>query len=391
MKGFKCVVIKLKHAILPFLFCTFLICLIVFSKTNLDSTKAGLQLWANNVVPTLLPFFIATELLSHTCVVSIVGKLLSKIMRPVFHVPGEGAFPLIMGIISGYPTGAKIVANFRKEGICTKEEGERLIAFTNNSGPLFIIGTVGISLFGDLRTGILLFITHVLATLSVGICFRFWKNNQTANYYKNSSKKILYNQNIKFSSLGEALANSIMNSIHTILLIGGFIVIFSVIIAILKQSQLLKLVSLPLVALFKLIGIKESFASAFISGLLELTNGVSEISIIHSKILSQNILFCSFLLGFGGISVLLQVFSVISKSDISIKSYFYGKMLQACFATFYTYILLNITDFFNLDIVQMSLQISLQNNSFSSLGLLILVVLLFTFLVYNFKKLINSK
>ena len=63
-------------------------------------------------------------------------------MRPIFNVPGEGAFPLIMGIISGYPVGAKIVTNFRKNNICTKEEAERLITFTNNSGPLFIIGTV---------------------------------------------------------------------------------------------------------------------------------------------------------------------------------------------------------------------------------------------------------
>ena len=60
-------------------------------------------------------------------------------MRPLFNVPGEGAFPLIMGIISGYPVGAKIVTNFRKNGTVTKEEGERLITFTNNSGPLFII------------------------------------------------------------------------------------------------------------------------------------------------------------------------------------------------------------------------------------------------------------
>lgn len=63
-------------------------------------------------------------------------------MKPLFNVPGEGAFPLIMGIISGYPVGAKIVTNFRKENICTKEEAERLLTFTNNSGPLFIIGTV---------------------------------------------------------------------------------------------------------------------------------------------------------------------------------------------------------------------------------------------------------
>ena len=63
-------------------------------------------------------------------------------MKPLFNISGEGAFALIMGIISGYPTGAKIATIFRENGTCTKEECERLLSFTNNSGPLFIIGTV---------------------------------------------------------------------------------------------------------------------------------------------------------------------------------------------------------------------------------------------------------
>ena len=98
-------------------------------------------------------------------------------MKPLFNVSGKGAFPFIMGIISGYPTGAKIVSDFRKNNICTKVECERLLAYTNNSGPLFIIGTVGSSLFLSTEIGILLLITHIFGTLTVGIIFRFYKNN----------------------------------------------------------------------------------------------------------------------------------------------------------------------------------------------------------------------
>ena len=74
-------------------------------------------------------------------------------MNPLFNVPGEGSYAFIMGIISGYPVGAKIINKFVEEGTCTKSEAERMLAFTNNSGPLFIIGTVGISLFGDIKIG----------------------------------------------------------------------------------------------------------------------------------------------------------------------------------------------------------------------------------------------
>ncbi len=134
--------IPLKKYALTIIFTLFAIGLVIFSKDNLQASKDGLSLWVTSVVPALLPFFIACELLSYTDIVNFLGRKLKKIMRPLFNVPGEGAFPLIMGIISGYPVGAKIVTNFRKNGICTKEEAERLITFTNNSGPLFIIGTV---------------------------------------------------------------------------------------------------------------------------------------------------------------------------------------------------------------------------------------------------------
>ena len=90
-------------------------------------------------------------------------------MKPLFNVNGKGSFAFIMGIISGYPIGAKIAANFRKNNICSKEECERLLSFTNNSGPLFIIGTVGISMFGNTIIGILLFVTHLLASITVSL------------------------------------------------------------------------------------------------------------------------------------------------------------------------------------------------------------------------------
>ena len=134
---------------MPILFICFTLGLLIFSKTNLPAVKSGLALWANSVVPSLFPFFVATELLMHTNIIQQLGILLNRFMKPIFNVRGEGAFAFIMGIISGYPVGAKIASNFRKNNICSKEECERLLSFTNNSGPLFIIGTVGITMFGN--------------------------------------------------------------------------------------------------------------------------------------------------------------------------------------------------------------------------------------------------
>lgn len=130
-----------KNAI-SIIFVLFTIFLVIFSKSNLTAAKNGLKLWANNVVPSLLPFFIATNLLSHTNVIKYVSKACNKFMRPIFNVPGECAYAFILGLISGYPVGAKIVTDLKNNNLCTTEEAERMLCFTNNSGPLFIIGTV---------------------------------------------------------------------------------------------------------------------------------------------------------------------------------------------------------------------------------------------------------
>ena len=342
--------ISIKKNIIPAVFLAFTICLVVFSKSNLSASKDGLILWANNIVPSLLPFFIATELLSKTNIIYKLGHMLEPIMKPIFNVPGIGSFPLIIGIISGYPTGAKVVSNLTNNNLCTKEEAERMIAFTNNSGPLFILGTVGISMFGDNTIGVLLLITHILACITVGIIFRFWKKNNN-NFLKKITNNLSNIQNITFSNLGEILSQSILSSIKTILVIGGFVVLFSVILSILKSSKILNIFSLILLPIFNIFGIDNpSFPLGFISGIFEVTNGLNIISAIPCKSISINLIITAFILGFGGLSVTLQVYSIISKSNISIKPYLIGKLLHGIIASIYIFIFIYTIPIFNLNL-----------------------------------------
>jgi sporulation integral membrane protein YlbJ len=288
------------------------------------------------VLPTLFPFFIATELLCKTNFVQILGKIFNKFMKPIFNVPGESTIALIMGIISGYPVGAKVVCNLYENKICSKAEAERLIAFTNNSGPIFILGTVGVSLLGNVHLGKILLISHILSSLLVGFIFRFWKKDQvdlTFRNYKSESKEL-----IRVSNLGEILGDAIKKSISTILLIGGFVVLFSVTISILSSLEILTF----LANLLTKLGIPYDISLSILTGIIELTNGIQTASLCYSTMPLPCILTCSFLLGFGGISVLLQVFSIISKSKISIKPYFYGKILHGIISVILTWILVSI-------------------------------------------------
>lgn len=346
-------VVKIKRNFFSLIFIGFTASLLLFSSSNLPAVKNGLALWANSVVPSLFPFFVATELLMHTNIIYQLGNLLNNFMQTFFNVRGEGGFAFIMGIISGYPMGAKIAVNFRKHNICTKEECERLLSFTNNSGPLFIIGTVGILLFKNTSIGVLLFITHILACITVGFIFRFWKCKSSLSTSSKAYSSHTSNKNsstVSFSNLGSVLAESITSATSTILLIGGFVVIFASVISILKSSGILNFCADIISPIFNFVNISPAFAKPLLSGFLEITNGISTISSIPNKKLSVNIIISAFLLGFGGISVLLQVLSVTSKTDLSIKPYIYGKLLHGIFASIYTYIFISIFPFFNFDL-----------------------------------------
>ena len=87
-------IIKIKKYLLPILILLFTVCLILFSSSNLEAAKQGLVLWATTVVPSLFPFFVATELLSKTSIPWLFGKIFNKIMKPLFNISGEGTFAI---------------------------------------------------------------------------------------------------------------------------------------------------------------------------------------------------------------------------------------------------------------------------------------------------------
>ena len=339
----------MKIKVITILFIFFLISLILFSNNTIIAAKEGLLLWANCIVPAVFPFCIAVELLNYTELAHILGRLLNKLMRPLFNVPGIASYALIMGIISSSPIGATITYDLYENNLITKNEAERLLAFTNNTGPLFIVGTTGTLLFGSKLIGYLLLLTHILACLTVGIILgvtsRIKNENKKIydkNYYKNTIKA---NSN-DLSDLGGILSLSIKKSIALILQIGGFVVLFSVIISILNESNAFIIIGNMLENFY----IPKEFTKSLLTGMLELTSGVNIIARLQTSNLSLNIILCSFLLGFCSFSVMLQVKSVVSKSNLSIKTYIYGKLLHGLIAMLYTAILIRDMPIFQLDI-----------------------------------------
>lgn len=349
-------VIYIRHLTLPVLCLLFIICIVVFSRTAVNSALNGLILWSSIVVPSLFPFFVASDLMNSTGFTRAAGSLLEPVMRPLFNVPGCASFALALGVTSGYPVGAKLTADLRNDGSLSKHEAERLLAFTNNSGPLFIIGAVGTGMFGSPQTGVFLFVCHLLSCLTVGFIFRYYKRSQSRNVdFMYAARKRgtasgkpfhkllcqLSSERSKTVSFGELLGNSVRNSVSTLLSIGGFIVLFSVVIGLLDETGIISLASGSasqlLVRLFPGFEPKGLIAGLF-GGLLEITTGSRLVSQAMHVPLQYKLPAVSFLIGWAGVSVHFQVISIISKTDIDFRPYLLGKLIQGITACLYTLI-----------------------------------------------------
>lgn len=349
-------VIYLKALLLPIASAAFILLLIIFSHTAVESAEKGLKLWLNIVFPSLFPFFVASEVLNKTGFIKAAGIFLEPVMRPLFNVPGCGSFALAMGLTSGYPVGAKLTTSMREQELLTKAEAERLLSFTNNSGPLFIIGAVAVGMFKMPNLGIFLLLCHMFASLTVGVLFRFYARKEycekkhTGNKLTERFKKELRSNMLhKNQNIGEMLGESIKNSINTMLSIGGFIILFSVIINILLEIGFISSFSETLSFLLGPIGINKDIIVSLTSGFFEITTGINMASQAISTSFVCQLAAVSFILGWAGLSVHSQVYSIICRSDISIKPYLFGKLLQGTIAAIYTVIFLKLSSIFNIN------------------------------------------
>ena len=283
------------------------------------SAKNAIALCLNIVAPSLFPFFVFSELCLSIGLIDIIGRGCERIMRPIFNIPGAGGFAFIFGILSGYPTGSIAALELYRTDQCTKTEAERIIAFCNNAGPLFIVGCVGIGIFHSTILGGFLYATHIVSAIVVGIIFRFWRRNLDITLFAPKSAKS------PPLTLGEAISKSVRKSVMLIAFVCGFIVFFSVILAILENYGIIHIIALLLTKL----GLPYDTSLGIARGLFEITSGIEHLTSLPA---------ISGILALGGVSVWLQVMGVLAKSNLSVRPLLIGKSLQCLFAALFTYI-----------------------------------------------------
>ncbi|SFD82850.1 sporulation integral membrane protein YlbJ [Lentibacillus persicus] len=350
---------KLKTLLLSGVTTFIAFCLIKYPDQSLEASIRGLNMWWEIVFPSLLPFFITAELLIGFGFVKFIGVLFEPIMRPLFNVPGSGSFAWAMGMASGYPTGAKISARLREEGQLTQIEAERLVSFTNASSPLFIFGAVSVGFFYDVKLGIVLAASHYIGNALVGVCMRFYGRRAELKVPK--SKKPSASIIRAFREMhrtrindprpfGKIVGDAVLNSIQTLVMVGGFIILFSVFTKLLYIAGISPIIATLFQYLLQIFMLPVDLALPLFSGLFEITLGANLISQEKSANLLEKIIVVSFILGFNGLSVQAQVASILAPTDIRFAPYFFARILHGIFAAiltalFYTPLYLNRTSF----------------------------------------------
>ena len=304
--------------------------LVLWPEQAMGAMRDGIKLCGNVILPSLFPFFVLSSLVVELGMSRYLGKLLEPVMAPLFRVNGNCAAALALGFVGGYPVGAQTAIQIYENGQCSRTEAERMLAFCNNSGPAFILGVVGAGVFGSGAAGLLLYLTHLLASLLVGMLFRFYKPGEGPQTRRGRGPQF------QAANFSKSFTKSVTGALCSTLNICAFILFFTVFLRILAHAGVLAGAARLLSALLTPLGMDQTWAERLLTGLVEVSSGVSSLT---DGALSGRLSMAAFMLGWAGVSVHCQVMAFLGDSGLSIRTYVIGKLLHGALSASLTALL----------------------------------------------------
>ncbi len=284
-----------------------LVLILVRSEAAIEYVTQGLLLCARTVIPSLFPFMVLSEII-------VTGRLFDRplgwLMRPfgrLLRLPAAGCTATVLGLLCGFPVGAKCATLAWREGLLSRTEAERTVAIANAPSSAFLISAVGVTLWENRRFGVALYVCVLLSSLTVGILLGRLSKNEERN---------AQNEPAPLSSphFGARLfTNAIRSATRSILIVCAYVIFFSALMgtvgSLLEASRLSGA------------GVASLFA------VLELSGGVCRIAALgntlHAAILT------ALAVGWSGISVHCQVQSICDGTGLSLRPYLLARVLVA--------------------------------------------------------------
>ena len=288
---------------------------------TMETVRNSLSVFSYSILPSLALFSVCSKLLVKTGFADRISVLpLNTFLMTVGLSPcGFSAF--LIGSFAGFPTGAAMLAEFCERGEISKKEAASILPFCNQAGASFLIGTVGAALFADAQKGIVFFLAQSAAAWT-GLCLTaFFRRNAVEEKNTAVFARI---------SLPRAVSESVKESIFAMLSVCGLVVFFSFVNTVLFDT--VSILGLPIGK-----GLR-----ALLGGFMELSFGFVELS--SSGLSTEALLVLGgVLLGFGGISVFMQVLERTEASFYSPLLYFAGKLLTAVFCPVFSFLFFTLS------------------------------------------------
>ena len=283
-------------------------------ETILNSVSFSLTIWKNNIFPSLFPFFVLSEIMIKYGMTEFVGNLLKPFMNKLFKIKSTAAFVFVMSILSGNPANAKYTRELYLNKDLNKNEATKILCFSCFANPLFILGTVSLLFLNNKEVGLLLLLCHYTGNIIIGLLLR--------NYYPSPKEKekvslikainAMHQKRLKNKeSFGEIITNSILHSIDTLLLILGVMTMCLVITTIIDNNLNLN-----------------SVLQSLLNGGVEMTQGLKYISMEDIPLKLKCIL-SVMILSFGGLSVHMQIVSILSDTKIKYLPFLLSRILHS--------------------------------------------------------------
>lgn len=276
-----------------------------------QGVRDGISLCLASVIPALFPFFAASQLLVSLGAAEVLGRAAGPLFRRLFGMGGAGASAFLLGLIGGYPVGAKTTESLVRQGLLAPEDGALLLTFCNNAGPAFILGIAGSGVFQSARAGMWLYLIHAAAATAVGLFFCFIRKcimkPETSCFVQvsgTSCNSPAAGRRRPSPSPAAAFNGAVRGGVTAMAGVCGFVIFFLVVLRLAESF----LGTLPPMA----------------AGFVELTNGILRLTADRAGFISA-----AALLGWGGLSVHCQTAAVLGGSGVSLRWYLPAKAAQA--------------------------------------------------------------
>lgn len=321
--------------------------LLIYPENCLNSARYGLSLWLTAVLPALFPFMAASFLLLETGIVRLIAHVFAPVTRALFYAPGESAYVFIASAMSGYPVGARLSGELYESKQITEAEAQRIVRFTSVSGPVFMTGTVCTGLLRLPEAGVYLAAAHYLSAIVLGIVFGIFARRQRLKVHDTPRPRFkealaqFKKDAAACPPVGEMLANSVEKALIVLLKVGGFIILFSVVLEMLSVTGVMDALGWVYMPVAKLAGLSNESVKALLYGGVEMTSGSARAAALSLPIGTKLPLIAG-IITFGGMCIHMQTAAMLALSGLKPKGFVLAKSIQAMLAFGFTSLLLAV-------------------------------------------------